>query len=307
MEAEIAVSSGGAVTATFAQADFLVNDNLTIIAGKFVTPIGWWNERINNPWINKLPNDAPGGVPLLWAQVLPPLSTLGLQARGSFYLCDSPIKMEYATYFGNGMNVTPATPGAPTPSEVANLENMLSTDVNISGSLAFGGRVGLWWPEMGLAGGISGMYNGPYMAGFNDSMYIWAADLNYHKGNWDFRAEYGVNFQQAESFQSTNIRREGGYAQVAWRPYDALNQYLQRIELVYRFSFVDFQGINPTTLDLTTFNTPLDVPVRRTQHEFGIGYYFTPRMAMRFAYQINDEPGNSLHDNQFIAEFSWGW
>jgi hypothetical protein len=184
---------------------------------------------------------------------------------------------------------------------------MLSTDVNITGSLAFGGRLGLWWPEVGLAGGISGMYNGPYVTGFNDSMYIGAIDLNYHKGNWDLRAEYGVNYQQAQSFLGNNIRREGLYAQVAYRPWDAGNQYLQKTEVVYRFSYVDFHGIDPTTLDLTTFNTAVDVPIRRFQHEFGVNYWFSPRMAMRFAYQINDEPGNQLHDNQFIAEFAWGW
>ena len=69
---------------TFIQADFFVNDWLTIIAGRFVAPIGFYNERLNNPWINKLPGDAPGGVPILWMQVLPPMSLLGVQAQGSF-------------------------------------------------------------------------------------------------------------------------------------------------------------------------------------------------------------------------------
>ena len=59
---------------SFAQADFFVNDWLTIIAGRFVAPIGWYNVRINNPWINKLPGDAPGSAPLLWLQVLPPMA-----------------------------------------------------------------------------------------------------------------------------------------------------------------------------------------------------------------------------------------
>ena len=70
---------------------------------------------------------------------------------------------------------------------------------------------------------------------------------------------------------------------------------------------VDFRGIDPKTLDLTTFSTPIDVPVRRNQHEFGINYYFYPRMVLKVAYQINDEPGFHLHDNQFISEFAWGW
>ena len=49
------------------------------------------------------------------------------------------------------------------------------------------------------------------------------------------------------------------------------------------------------------------MPVRRQQNEFGINYYFYPRMVLKCAYQVNDEPGFHLHDNQFIAELAWGW
>src|SRR4029077_6875331 len=77
-EGEISVGPEGEVDATFAQADFIINDWLTVIAGRFVAPIGWYNERLNNPWINKLPGDTPGAGPLLWEQVLPPLALLGV-------------------------------------------------------------------------------------------------------------------------------------------------------------------------------------------------------------------------------------
>ncbi|PYK08105.1 MAG: hypothetical protein DME61_11070, partial [Verrucomicrobia bacterium] len=79
LEAEIGIGSDGSVSAgSFAQADFFVNDWLTIIAGRFVAPIGFYNERLNNPWVNKLPTDAPGSAPLLWLQVLPPMALLGV-------------------------------------------------------------------------------------------------------------------------------------------------------------------------------------------------------------------------------------
>jgi hypothetical protein len=309
LEAEIGVGSNGSVSAgSFAQADFFINDWLTIIAGRFVAPIGWFNERLNNPWINKLPGDAPGSGPLLWQQVLPPLSLLGVEAQGAFYLGTSPFKLEYAAYVSNGMNLTPATAGSPTVSELANLENMENTFSIISNDKAVGGRIGLWWPEQGLEAGISGMYNGDYIAGGSeDSMSLWAVDLNYHKGNWDVRLEYGMNYQQAAEFLGNNIRRQGFYGQVAYRPRDLPNGPLQQTEFVYRYSYVDFRGIDPTALDLTTFATPMDVPVRRQQNEFGIDYWFTPRLVFKVAYQINDEPGFHLHDNQLVTELAWGW
>jgi hypothetical protein len=305
LEAEIAVGGAGSVSVgSFAQADWFVNDWLTITAGRFVLPIGFYNERLNYSWINKLPIDAPGSAPLLWLQVLPPLSALGAEATGAFYLGCSPIKMEYAAYISNGLNIT----RAPTANELANLEDMTDTFDVISNEKAVGGRLGLWWPEMGLEGGVSAMYNGDYIrGGLEDSISLYAIDLNYHKGDWDARLEYGETFQQAANFLGTNIRRQGFYGQVAYRPRECTNRYLASTELVYRYSYVDFHGIDPTTLNLATFSTPIDVPVRRQQNEFGINYYFYPRMVLKVAYQINDEPGFHLHDNQFITEFAWGW
>jgi hypothetical protein len=309
LEAEIGIGSNGSVSAgSFAQADFFVNDWLTIIAGRFVAPIGWYNERLNNPWVNKLPTDAPGSPPLLWLQVLPAFSMLGLQAQGSFYLGCTPIKMEYTAYVSNGLNLTPATAGAPTINELANLENMTDTFTFITNEKAVGGRIGFWWPECGLEAGFSAMYNGDYVAGgFEDSIRLWAVDLNYHKGNWDARAEYGMLYQQAQSFGMPNITRQGMYAQVAYRPRDCGIRCLENLEAVYRYSYVNFKGIDATTLDLTTFSTPVDVPVRRQQNEIGLNYYFYPRCVLKVAYQINDEPGFHLHDNQFLAELDWGW
>lgn len=309
LEAEIGIGADGSVSSgSFAQADFFVNDWLTIIAGRFVAPIGWFNERLNNPWINKLPGDAPGSAPLTALQVLPPAALLGVQAAGSFYLGCSPIKMEYNAYISNGLNFTPATAGAPTINELANLENMGDTFTFITNEKAIGGRIGLWWPEMGLEGGFSALYNGDYVGGgFEDSLHLWAVDLNYHKGNWDLRFEYGQCYQNAQSFGRQPINRQGFYAQAAYRPRDCSNRFLQNVELVYRYGYANFKGIDPTELDLTTFSTPVDVPVRRQQNEFGINYYFYPRCVVKCAYQVNDEPGFHLHDNQLLAEFAWGW
>ncbi len=309
LEAEIGIGPDGAVNAgSFAEADFFVADWLTISAGRFVAPIGFYNVGLNTPWINKLPADVPGAGPLLWQQVLPAFSLLGVQAQGSFYLGCSPFKLEYQAYASNGLNLTPATPGAPTLSELANLENMENTFTFNTDSKAVGGRLALWWPEMGLVGGISGLYNGRYVTGpYPDAISLFALDFSYHMGNWDIRAEYGAVNQEASTFLRAPIRREGFYGQVAYRPWDCANKYIQQTEAVYRYSYVTFPGIDANELDLTTFGTPMDAPVRRQQNEFGINYYFYPRMVMKLAYQINDEPKFHLHDNQFVAELDWGW
>src|SRR5262249_9654018 len=153
-EGEISVGPEGKVDATFAQADFLVNDWLTVIAGRFVTPLGWFSERLNNPWINKLPDS-----PLMFRQVSPfaDLSLIGLQVRGSHYLGCSPVKLEYAAFVSNGLETGAAKPGL---NDVANLQGLEDTYKVVTNDKAWGGRLGLWIPECGVAFGVSGMLNG---------------------------------------------------------------------------------------------------------------------------------------------------
>jgi hypothetical protein len=309
ISAEIGVGGDGSMAAgTYLNADFFVTDWLTIVVGRMVAPIGSFNDRLNMPFITKLPVDAPGSVPLLWQQVLPIFSLLGVEAKGACYLGGSPLKLEYAAYISNGLNLTPGTPGLPTLTELADLGGMTNNFSFVTNDKAVGGRLGLWWPEMGINSGISGMVNGDYVAGgFEDSMALVAFDFNYHEGNWDIRAEYGKTFQHTTEFLGANIRRQGVNAQIAYRPRDSLCEHLQRTEVVYRYGWVDFKGIDAAALDLTHFATPLAVPVRRQQNEVGINYWFSDRMVLKVAYQINDEPGFHLHDNQFISEFAWGW
>ena len=303
-EGEFSAGSNGSVSLTFASADFFINDWLTVLLGRFVAPIGWYNLRLNNPWVNKLPIDAPD-TPLLWRQVLPTFTAQGIEAMGSHYICDSPIKLDYAAYVSNGLNL-PVT-AAPKLNDLANLENMENTFAFITDDKAVGGRVGLWWPEVGLAGGLSGLYNGSYIPRSEDAIRLWALDLNYHKGNWDARFEYGMTDQDTSPFLPHRIRRQGVNAQVAYRPRDACNKYLQNIEVVYRYGYVDFDGINPNKLTPSSFASPIDVPVRRQQHDFGIDYWISPRLVLQFAYEINDEFNIHLNDNQFIFEIAWGW
>jgi hypothetical protein len=309
LQAEIGIGSDGSVSAgSFAEADFFVADWLTVSVGRFVAPIGFYNVSLNTPWINKLPADVPGAGPLLWQQVLPATSFLGVRAEGAFYLGCSPLKLEYQAYVSNGLNLTPAAAGMPTLTELSNLQNMESTFASVTDSKAVGGRLALWWPEVGIVAGVSGLYNGRYIAGpYPDAISLWALDFSYHHGDLDIRAEYGMTYQQAGTFLNAPIRREGFYGQIAYRPWEAGNKYLQRTEVAYRYSYVTFPGIDANELDLTMFGTPMDAPVRRQQSEFGINYYFYPRMVMKLAYQINDEPKFHLHDNQFVAELDWGW
>src|SRR5262249_3022771 len=152
--------------------------------GRYLTPIGFFNERLNHEWINRLPD-----VPLMFRQVSPLSSTDGLMLRGAAYIADSPVKLEYALYGGNGLRAATAPT---TYSAVANLEGITGgpDEVNIG---ALGGRIGFWVPAWGLMGGVSGYSNGRYSSAAPDQFNLWQLDLSYRKGNWDLRFEYAEN------------------------------------------------------------------------------------------------------------------
>jgi hypothetical protein len=240
----------------------------------------------------------------MFRQVSPPISIDGAQVRGAHYLGDLPLKVAYSAYVGSGLELNNQAPGI---NDVANLEGLENTYNVVSSEPTFGGRLSLWYPEIGVEIGISYLHNADYTPVAEDGIQLWEVDANYHKGNWDLRFEYAEMYQHAESFICTNIRRRGLYAQVAYRALDSLNPFLQKLELVGRYGRTWFSGIDPTALDLTTFATPVDVPVKRNQYTIGINYWFYASLVAQVAYEFNQEPGFPLHDNIFMAQLGWGF
>jgi hypothetical protein len=298
LAANIDLNNAG-VSVPEAQINWFATDWLTVVVGRYLTPIGFFNERLNHEWINRLPD-----VPLMFRQVSPLTSNDGLMLRGAAYLGCTPVKMEYMLYGGNGLQAG-AVPM--TVSQVADLENITGgpDETNVK---AYGGRLGFWVPAWGLTGGISGYSNGRYSGGPADGFSLWQLDLGYRKGNWDARFEYCDNYQQATSYIGTNIRRRGMYTQLAYRPYHLEHCVLHNLEFAVRYSRVWFHGIDPTLLDPTAFASPVDVPVDRDQWTFGVNYYFYPSMALRLAYEINHEFHDiNLHDNVFLGQFVWAF
>jgi len=306
-----------------AQVDFIANDWLTVVAGRFLAPVGFFNERLHPSWINKLPD-----FPLMFRQVSPAadLSLNGVQLRGAHYVFASPVKLEYSLFFANGLRL----PGGESPelTELANLAELKETSTELNNTYAFGGRVGFWIPEVGLTAGFSAMFNGPYTSALiggetpqegegaaaiasrraNDDFQLLQFDAGYHKGNWDLRFEYAYMFQNAQSFIGQRIERRGLYAQVAYRPYDAVAKIVHNTELVFRYSYANFKGIDPLELEVDEFEATVDVPVNRNQYTFGINYYFYPSLVLRLAYEINQEQGDlRFADNVFLAQLAWGF
>ena len=281
-----------------AQADVFINDWLTMDAGAFLAPIGFWNERMDPEWINKLPDQ-----PLVLRQVIPDgLLLSGLQFRGARYLLGSPLKMEYSVFATNAMGV----PGMGARTDWADLGGASGTTAGINNGMAYGGRLGFWLPARGINFGVSDIVNSPYSHADGAIINIWQPYFNYHYGNWDFRSEYGGNYERTKPFINNNINRTGFYTQLAYRNYQSIHKHLQRLEYVFRFSDARFTGIDQAFVasNVGSFSTPMNAPVDRNQYTIGLNYYLYPTAILKVAYEINQELHKDLKDNVLFMQFA---
>jgi hypothetical protein len=284
-----------------AQLERFINDNLTFVAGRFYSPVGFFSERLRLPWVIKTVDP-----PLMFNQVYPiNLSFDGVQLRGARYLGDSPVKLEYNGFLANGLSV----PGAKlAPAIYSNLNNFTDSIDDVNHAKAAGGRLGLSVPSLGLIVGLSGLANGSYDQA-RHNLNLWDFDVNYHRGNWDFRLEYARMYQQVPAI--TPIRRKGLYAQVAYRRYNSPNPYLQKLEGVFRFDHVVFDGIDVAKVGIGFGGNGPNVdryPLDRNRYTLGLNYWFYPSLALKLDYEIYDELGvPSIRDNAFVAQLVWGW
>ncbi|MHB1423706.1 MAG: hypothetical protein ACYC3I_11035 [Gemmataceae bacterium] len=298
LEANVDISNLG-IDVPWAQMDFLLSDHATAVVGRYLLPIGFYNERLNAEWINKMYDS-----PLMFRQVSPLASTDGVQLRGSSYIFRTPVKLEYSVYGGNGMQL------ARPPSTVADLADLsvLANSDQVHAK-AMGGRVGIWLPKWGVNGGVSGYYDHDYsLSAPNLNIGIVSVDASYHRGNLDARFEGSAMNQQAAAVIGQDIKRAGLYAQLAYRRYDLPNGFFQKLEFVARYSLERFQGIDPSQLDFTAFQNSTYVPVDRNQYAFSVNYYFYPSGIVKFGYEINQElHGINLNDNLFYSQVVWAF
>ena len=281
----------------YADLNFIVNDYMTVTVGKFLTPFGQFPERLHPSWINKLPD-----FPVVYNEEtgLVPFSSLGAEVRGAVPLhpggWDS--KLVYALYVANGPSLFEDS-----PDEAGNLNFDNFTDNN--DSKAVGGRLGfLPMPELEIGGSLQW----GKVAGDADALLV-GVDAAYLKeidplmGTIDARVEWvwsrvdTVTFDEsgAGGFGPLRFRnsRNGGYAQLAYRPTRCQDRILRNLEFVTRYD---------------TIHVPAEAPgaATDTRLTFGVDYWLTPNVVIKAAYQF-DSPEHGPHDNGLLLQAAVGF
>lgn len=283
-----------------AEINYHFHDLVTFQAGRFHTQFDQFNSRLYPTWINKMPDR-----PLVFSEDNPlvPFTSLGANLSGGFDA--GPAKFNWAAYVTNGPQLNTFS-----PSDFGSLEFDNSTDNNRDKAL--GGRLGfLPVPELELGASLQyarvGAQRSPQTRALS---MLTGADLSYNKifdplkGAIDIRAEWvwskvgnAVYSIGGDDVPFNNNRRNGGYAQIAYRPVQIDQKWVKNLELAYRFEHLE----NPAF----TASTPVEArPTRgeRTRNTIGLNYWLGPSTVLKFAYEQD-----SREDNSLLIQFAIGF
>jgi hypothetical protein len=303
-EAELEVGLEGTDTSLaleYATVSYLVNDYLTIGAGRFLTPFGTFNERLHQAWINKLP-DKPfafddGGIP--------PEGTIGIELRGGFALGET--KMNYSVYAGNSPRLETDTTeaGILFDDNFTDLKDRKTVGARIGflplpaieiGYSVLTGRVG----DAGTSfSDVNTVMHGPDLGYVRESELLEGTISVFGQWTWSSVTRATYDPTGALGFGPVNFpnHRSGGYIQVSYRPSKLETPFLKNLEPVIRFDVLHRPNQAPD-------------PVDDRRWTLGLDYWITPSAVVKFAYEWDkkDVPGGSaINANGVIAQFAIGF
>ena len=295
---EIEPSGGGTnVNLVNAQISYLFNDYVALGVGEFFSLSNVFVERFEPQWINRLP-DRPIGV---YHGVLPNIS-VGAQVRGGFPI--GPTRVDYAFYVSNGPTLR-----AFDARTAGTLDFNSYTDNN--DDKAIGGRVG-FLPIPGVEVGYGFETSQPGFQGtsFADlRALVQSVDLEITrdsdllKGRINLFAQYAWSKVDHAVYDPDGslgfgplpltAKRDGGYAQIAYRPTKLDIDFLRNLELIFRW---DHLSADPSGL-----GDPSE-----TRWTIGLDYWLSPSTVIKAAYEW-DKPNGERNRNALFFQTAMGF
>ncbi len=300
-EVEFGLTSEGEteVELEYAEASYLVNDYLTLGAGKFLTPFGLFAERLHPAWINKFPD-----MPLIYGHDgIAPFTSLGVYARGGVPVGST--MFNYAVYLSNGGFLNT---GEDEPDEAGMLHFNNFSDINNNKSV--GGRVGfLPIPEIELGFSFNWGKVNPSGSEVGDvDAFIWGFDVTYVQecdflaGLFDIRFEFARSEVDDAVFDPTGAafgplffenNRDGLYAQIAYRPTKSPIEFLRDFEFAGRYDYLNLPAGAPEEAD-------------HERWSLGVNYWLSPSTVLKFTWERLEVEGEPDTDS-FLAMFAIGF
>ncbi len=282
-ELELTTTSDGEteLELEYSQIDLFLNDNMTFVIGKFLSPIGQFQERLHPSWINKI-QGAPAG---FGHDGIQPASDTGIQLRG--ILPTNNTKITYAVVVGNGPRIN---------SEGGVAFEGVGRDDNSNKSI--GGRVGYFpLPYLEVGGSYLTTQLNRYvdpsvlaviLGGPTDARYkLWGFDATYTKGTLAARFEY-LNSNRGTLFSSTDedpagillseMGMKAWYGQVSYRLSNVgESDFIQKLEPVLRYGEFRITG-----------HDELEEENAQNRLNLGINYWLSPTIVTKAGLEWRD-------------------
>ena len=276
LEFEIQDDGETEVELEYLSLDLFLHDNVTLVGGKFLSPVGYFRQNLHPAWINKLPT-APIG---FGHDQAAPVADIGVQLRGGLPIPLGDMTLHYSIFVVNG----PRLEVEDGEVEAVETEGFAKDD---NGDKVFGGRFA-FRPFQKMELGFSGQFGEVRAEGDADRDYdVYDVDFNLTGLNFapglDLRAEYvytrvgsgGTIDPEKKVWEAWYM--QGGYL-LPWFP----------VEVVVRYGEYD------------TSETDQD------QWAIGLNYLFANQVIGKVAYEMNDIDGGQDEDF-FIVELAYGF
>lgn len=281
--------------------DWFANDHITLVAGQFLSPIGQFRQNLHPSWVNKLPSAPPG----FGHDGAAPVSDLGVQLRGGFYVAG--LKANYAVYIGNGPELLAEI--EPDPGNSAIIDGIELDGIEAEafgadrdGEKVVGGRFGVL-PLSSLEIGVSVLTGKATVTSFEEGEFtgvepslaaepardydVTGVDVSWQAGNAGARYEY-VKSEVAESAGSVAVDAAEWTTWYAQFAYKFLNKY----EAVVRF---------------TDFDSP-HASADTEQTAVGVNYLFSNNFIGKLGFESNDNPNAGLEaDDRWLLQLAYGF
>ncbi len=228
--------------------DYKIADPVILRMGKFLVPMGRFNEYLSPEYANKLP-DRPYClwqiVPIVWAET-------GVQLRGQHEFA-SGWSVNYAAYVVNGLEQAENSDGS--VGQGGAIRGMRGNNRDShDNDKAYGGRLGVK-PAREWEFGIS-YYTGAYTIDGQQRLSIMDVDAEYHKDRWTLRGEYVRALQETSG---VDLTKEGFYAEAAYR----LDDHFEPVVRYDRADLDDGSGhdVERSTVGLVIYPKPDEHPL----------------------------------------------
>jgi len=301
-ELELSTAEDGSteVAMEYLSIDWIINDNMILVAGQFLSPIGNFRQNLHPSWINKLPSAAPG----FGHDGAAPVSDIGFQLRGGFHL--GGMKANYAVYASNGPEikaeiapdlVTDPAGGAIDEIEYDGIEAE-AFGADADGEKVFGGRFGIL-PMPSLEIGVSFIsgkatvtsYEGdeftgtdPDLDGIAASTYdVAGMDVSWRSKSFDVRYEY--------------IKSEVGETSIGGFDLAATEWSTWYGQVAYKIPSTKFEAV----LRYADFDSPHGSKDLQ-QTSVGLNYLITNNFIAKLGFESNDNPnaGQKAYDRALV-------